>query len=390
VTAALEPPKLHRRPTDRVFGGVAGGIADHLRISATSVRAAFVVLSFAGGLGVVMYSVFWIVVPSDPGADGASALSAGEYVVAAVAALLALGSSIWTAPFGSLFIPAALACVGAALLWRQAGNGERERWRQLSHASLTAPADAREGRARLVVGAGLVLVGCVLVLAKADVSAVRDGMVAVAVTVVGLALVTGPWWVRMVSELGEERRERIRSQERADLAASLHDSVLQTLALIQRNASSPREVARLARSQERELRTLLYGAGDPTGQLSDAVRAAAAEVEDAYAVSVDVVVVGDIALDDPVGALVGATREAMVNAAKHAGVAEISVYVEVEREAVVAYVRDRGVGFDAAAVPGDRQGVRGSIIGRVARHGGEAAVRSSPGAGTEVTIRVPR
>ena len=384
------------------MGGVAGGIADHLGISAVAVRIAFIAAAFGGGLGVVLYAVFWIVLPAAPRADGRRGMSAFEYVVAVTAGLVVLATSTWVSPLGDLFIPAAIGCVGAALLWRQAGAGQRERWRELSRTSLTASADDRWGLARVVVGVALVVVGCAAALAGADVAALRDGLLAVVVTLVGVGLVTGPWWVRMVTELGDERRERIRSQERANLAAQLHDSVLQTLALIQRNADSPREVTRLARSQERELRALLYPAeGGPAGsgstaapgaagRLGDALRAAAAEVEDAYAVTVDVVVVGDLDLDERCQALVAAAREAMVNAARHAGVDTLSVYAEVEPTSVVAYVRDRGCGFDLDAVAPDRQGVRGSIVDRMERHGGEATVESSPGAGTEVTVRMPR
>jgi signal transduction histidine kinase len=395
-TPPRETPRLERRARGRLIGGVAGGIADHLGISVLAVRVAFVAAAFGGGLGVVLYAVFWIVLPMAPRQDGRTGMRLIEYVVAITAGIVVLASSTWVSPLGDLFIPAAIGCVGAALLWRQAGAGQRERWREMSRTSLTAAADDRWGLVRVVAGTGLVIVGCGAVLATADVSALRDGVQAVAVTLVGVALITGPWWVRMVTDLGEERRERIRSQERANLAAHLHDSVLQTLALIQRNAESPREVTRLARSQERELRTLLYAAdgpgepADPLGHLGDALRSTAAEVEDSYAVTVDVVVVGDADLDERLAALVAAAREAMVNAARHAGVDTLSVYAEVEPTAVVAYVRDRGCGFDLDAVPADRQGVRGSILDRVERHRGEATVHSTPGAGTEVTIRMAR
>ncbi len=395
---AVGSARLERRGTGRLVGGVAGGIADHLGVSALAIRAAFVAAALGGGFGVVLYAVFWIVLPAAPRQDGRSAMTPVEYVVAVAAGVIVLLTSTWVSPLGDLFLPAAVGCVGAALLWRQAGAGQRERWRAVSRSSLAAGADDRWGLARVVVGTGLVVVGCVAVLATTDVSALRDGIQAVVVTLVGVALVTGPWWVRMVTDLGEERRERIRSQERANLAAHLHDSVLQTLALIQRNADSPREVTRLARMQERELRALLYtpaGPGAPPPpdtptHLADALRAAAAEVEDAYAVSIDVVVVGDADLDEHLAALVAAAREAMVNAGRHAGVETVSVYAEVEPGAVAAYVRDRGCGFDPDAVAPDRQGVRGSIVDRVARHRGEATVRSTPGAGTEVTIRMPR
>jgi signal transduction histidine kinase len=195
--------------------------------------------------------------------------------------------------------------------------------------------------------------------------------------------------MRMMSQLSQERSERIRSQERADIAAHLHDSVLQTLALIQRNAASPREVARLARGQERELRNLLYGTRTASGQLAEELRIAAAEVEDAYAVTVEMVLVGDVVLDDALAAAAAASREALVNAAKHADVTTVSLYAEVEPEAVSIFVKDRGVGFDLDAVADDRQGVRGSIIGRIERHGGEVKVRSQVGSGTEVEIRMP-
>jgi signal transduction histidine kinase len=226
-------------------------------------------------------------------------------------------------------------------------------------------------------------------LARADFTAVRDGILAVIVTVVGLALLTGPWWMRLVTQLSEERAERIRSQERAELAAHLHDSVLQTLALIQRNADSPREVARLARGQERELRTLLYGTRPAGSSVADELRAAAAEVEDDYAISVDVVAVGDAAIGPALTALVAAAREAIVNAAKHAGVDRVDVYAEITEPLVEVFVRDRGVGFDPARTPADRHGVADSIIGRMTRHGGSADVRSTPGEGTEVRLSLP-
>ena len=193
----------------------------------------------------------------------------------------------------------------------------------------------------------------------------------------------------MMTQLSDEREERVRSQARAELAAHLHDSVLQTLALIQRNAESPREVARLARGQERELRTLLYGPVAASGQFSERLQAAAAEVEDAYAVSVDVVVVGDAGLDGKLAAVVAAVREALVNAAKHSGTAAVSVYAEVEAGEVSVFVKDRGVGFDPESVAEDRQGVRGSIVGRIERHGGTVRIRSAAGTGTEVEIRMP-
>ncbi|SOD70351.1 phage shock protein C (PspC) family protein [Jatrophihabitans sp. GAS493] len=377
--------KLYRRADHRYLSGVAGGIADHLGLSAVAIRAVFVVLTASGGLGPVLYAVFWIVLPTPPGTKQRTRW--WVYLAAGVACAIGIGLTVWTMPLGRLFVPSVLALVGGALIWRQASETQRAQWWSLSRRSLTAA--NQTGRLRLLAGVLLVIVGCVVVIARADFSAMRDGLVAVLVTVVGIGLITGPWWVGMVTELGAERTERIRSQERAEIAARLHDSVLQTLALIQRNANSPREVTRLARGQERELRNLLYGPDERYGQLAKALTDAAAEIEDAYAITVDAVVVGDTALDDSLRALVASAREALQNAAKHAKVTEVSLYAEVEESSVVVYVRDRGVGFALDEVADDRQGVRGSIIARVERHGGTATIRSAAGDGTEVAIRMP-
>jgi signal transduction histidine kinase len=228
---------------------------------------------------------------------------------------------------------------------------------------------------------------------------VQFALLAVIATLVGVAVITIPWWLRLARDLTEERRQRIVEAERAEIAAHLHDSVLQTLALIQRQSDQPREVLRLARGQERELRSWLYGptgygrAGmDPPGKaagLAEAITTAAAEVEDTYAIDVRPVVVGDHPLDDDLRALALAAREAMVNAAKHAQVSEISVYVEVEEGEVHVFVRDRGVGFDPDLVSTDRHGLADSVHARMQRHGGSVRLRSTPGEGTEVHLAMP-
>jgi signal transduction histidine kinase len=298
-------------------------------------------------------------------------------------------SALHGTPLGSLFVPAVLACVGGALIWRQAGETQRQRWWRFSQSSLSARTAHRIGRARLVLGASLVAVGAVAVIARHNLSAIGDSLIGVVVAAVGIAVITGPWWIGLVAELSAERRERIASQARADLAERVHDSVLQTLALIQRNAASPREVARLARGQERELRGLLYGApmaASASSHLADGLRAAAAEVEDAYAIVIDVVIVGDVPLDERRAALLAASREALVNAAKHSGEPRVSLYAEADSAGTTIFVRDRGQGFDLASVAEDRQGLRNSIIGRVERYQGQVTVRSAPGEGTEVEI----
>jgi signal transduction histidine kinase/phage shock protein PspC (stress-responsive transcriptional regulator) len=389
TTPAGPTRRLYRRPDRGIAGGVATGIAEHLGVPTKVIRLAFIGLSFAGGLGVALYGAYLIVVPTAPGAGKGRLPVWLEYLLAGgagVAAVVIAGTSM---PHGGLFAPILLACFGGALIWRQASEPERVRLRTLSKNSLVASRTDGLGRVRLAAGAALVLGGGALALVRADFSAFRDGLLAVFVTVVGLGLITGPWWMRMMSQLSAERAERIRSQERADIAAHLHDSVLQTLALIQRNAGSPREVARLARGQERTLRTLLYDTRTASGQFAEELRGAAAEVEDDYAVSVEVVIVGDAPLDDGLAALSAAAREALVNAAKHSGAEAVSLYAELEPNEVSVFVKDRGVGFDLAEIADDRQGVRGSIIGRVERHGGTVRVATGQG-GTEVEMRMPR
>ena len=203
----------------------------------------------------------------------------------------------------------------------------------------------------------------------------------------------GPRWLRTSRALAAERLERARATERADVGGMLHDSVLQTLALIQARADDPAEVVALSRRQERELRAWLLDkrlAAGPPRSIATALRAVAAEVEDAHKVKIDVVTVGDAPLDEHVEALIHAAREALVNAAKHAPESPISLFVEIEERRVAAYVRDRGSGFDLDAIPEDRRGVRDSIFARMVRHGGHASVRTAPGGGCEVRLVLER
>ncbi|GAB2485922.1 ATP-binding protein [Jatrophihabitans fulvus] len=396
MTATVPPApavarRLTRRPGDGRVLGVATAIADHVGAPVNAIRLAFVGLAFAGGLGVALYGVYFIVLPVEGRPDRPRIARVLEGVFATVVATVTVAIAARTLPQAGFVVPAMLALLGGALIWRQATDADRLRLISMSRSSLEAgPLDWR-GRLRMLAGVALVAAGAVFVLARADVTAVRDGLVAVVVAIVGIALVTGPWWMRTVSQLSAEREERVRSQERADIAAQLHDSVLQTLALIQRNAESPREVARLARGQERELRTMLYAdRRAAAGQFADRLRSVAAEVEDAYAISVEVVVVGDAVLDDTLAAAAAAAREALVNAAKHAKVESVSLYAEIEADEASVFVKDRGAGFELDEVADDRQGVRGSIIGRVERHGGRVRIRTSPGGGTEVGIHMPR
>jgi signal transduction histidine kinase len=204
-------------------------------------------------------------------------------------------------------------------------------------------------------------------------------------------VIFGPLILRMARSLTAERAERIRSQERAEISAHLHDSVLQTLALVQQRSADPKAVEALARRQERELRAWLGRRAAPGGAatLGGALEAVAGEVERDHGARVEVVSVGEVALDDRAQALVAATREAMVNAAKFGGDSVVDVFAEAGPERIEVFVRDRGPGFDPAAVAEDRRGVRESIIGRMERHGGRAVINSRPGEGTEVELSMP-
>jgi len=251
----------------------------------------------------------------------------------------------------------------------------------------------------MALGVGLAMAGILVLVTRGEsVSAVWDALLAAIAVLVGALIIAAPWALRLWGDLRREQVAAARATERADIAAHLHDSVLQTLALIQRQAGDSREVQRLARSQERQLRTWLYGpagyasAGDkpapPSSTLAASLGEVAGEVEDTYAISVTPVIVGDVPMNQHLAALVAAAREAMVNAAKHAGVQEVSVYAEVEDGTASVFVRDRGSGFDPSDVGADRRGLVDSIRGRMERHGGSATVRSHPGEGTEVELTV--
>jgi signal transduction histidine kinase len=401
------PRPLVRRRSGRFVAGVAGGVADHLGVNVLWVRLAFVVFTGVNGAGAFAYGLLWIFVRLEP-TEVPRRLARVEQQQALGLAALGVGAGLAAAALGNAFVgwivgPLGVAAVGAAVVWREADESQRRRWTEGARSGVTGVAGGgRVGLLRVLTGALFVTAGIgVFLIGNLDLSQVQFGLLAVLATLLGVGVLTIPWWMRLMRELGEERRERIIETERAEIAAHLHDSVLQTLALIQRQADQPREVLRLARGQERELRHWLYGptgygrsgraSGEPALQagLAEAITTAAAEVEDTYAIDVRPVVVGDRPLDDGLRALVLATREAMVNAAKHAQVGEVSVYVEAEPTEVHVFVRDRGVGFDPDAVPGDRHGLADSVHGRITRHGGAVRLRSTPGEGTEVHLSMP-
>ena len=403
ATAGVTNQPLRRDPSQRVLGGVCAGLANRLDVDPLVIRVAFVAAAAAGGVGLALYALAWIAVPAgDPTGPVAPRSSAvpgrGSVEVAVGAGLLLLSVLLALRELGiwfsdALVWPLVLVTAGGALLWRQSTATEAPAEKPLPEIDLE-PAEVVRERAAIAsrTGLGVALVitaGLVFLQTTGALTAARDVLLAVLVAVVVLSVIFAPWILRLVRSLGEERRARIRSQERAEVAAHLHDSVLQTLAMVQRRAGDPREVAALARRQERELRAWLSSRPESArgeSRLGSALRDAAEEVESVHGVEVDVVAVGDRTLDDKAEALVAAAREAMTNAAKFGGGGPVAVYAEVSDGNASVFVRDRGPGFDVAAVPEDRRGVRESIIGRMERHGGSARVTSNPGGGTEVEL----
>lgn len=388
---------------------MSSGVAEHLNVPVLWVRVIFVALAGLGGTGLLGYALLWMYMPAtDVPPRRPSNTRDRQQAVGLVmlgGGLAMAGAALGTTWGGWVTGPLGVALVGAAVVWREADASQRTRWR--SGAGVVLGAGGRMALLRVLAGILLVTTGiAVFLINQGNLGQAPFALLAAAATLVGVAVLTVPWWLRLMAALGEERRARIRTEERAEIAAHLHDSVLQTLALIQQQSDSAREVRRLARGQERELRAWLYGPqgygrprraqtngatnGAVVPALAEALHSAAGEVEDTYAVSMQVVVVGDCALEEPLPALVQASREAMVNAAKHAGVTEVSVYAEVEPGKVHVFVRDRGAGFDPATIADDRHGLADSINGRMERHGGTVTLRTAPGEGTEVQLAIAR
>ncbi|MGN6798658.1 MAG: ATP-binding protein [Gaiellaceae bacterium] len=345
---------FERRERDRVVAGICGGIADALGVDPRLVRLVFALLTLAGGAGIRLYYALWL------WSGGLRPILA--VLVLALAAMTLLGAL--GVPF-SVVLGAGLLVAGLVLLARRG-------------------ATLRPGGRFFIPGIALAMAGAVVMLDHLGSSQHFVGPGALAGA---LALVLGPW----VWRLAAERNERIRLAERAAMAARIHDSVLQTLALVQRDADDGARVRALARRQERELRRWLYGRGyDGATTVADALADAVADVEEAHLTRIELATSGDAPLDDALGELVLAAREAMVNAAKHAQTDDISVYAEVEPTSVSVFVRDRGVGFDPGSVAADRRGIADSIESRLRRSGGSVTITSSPGTGTEVELSMPR
>jgi signal transduction histidine kinase len=414
---------IHRSRKGRVLGGVARGIAQQFAIDPLYVRLAFVLLTLASGVGVFLYVAGLVLMPDEKGSlsrvgksldadsDVTQGLAFGAIVLGTALLLRRIG--VWFP--ARLLWPGVFIFTGLAMVWRRnaddhsAKNGAKQGdFHSFTEALKTArgpqqiwqvitshwTGSTKSTSARVVAGGLLVLSGSGALFASGQpLQAVRNALVPAFLLLVGLGVIAGPWLLRLNNDLSEERNARIRSEERADIAAHLHDSVLQTLAIIQRRADQPKEVVTLARRQERELRAWLYDGtqvradGQPQS-IGEAIEAVADDVERDFGVRVDVVKVGDSPVDQRTEALVAAAREAMVNSAKHSGVEDISVYLEASLDEVELFVRDRGAGFDEAAVATDRHGLRDSIRGRVEKLGGEVRVHSEIGVGTEVQFRL--
>jgi signal transduction histidine kinase/phage shock protein PspC (stress-responsive transcriptional regulator) len=390
------------RPTPRVVGGVCSGFAAHTGLPVGAVRLATAVLVVCGGAGLLLYAWLWATVPSaaagsaplksvlTPAADvdeeeeaTAAARRAPVVEILLGVALLAAASAVVAGRMGAtvpleVVVPGVVVVTGAALAWRQ----------------FDALRNVRSaGSSALVVRAlgalVLVVLGILLFFTTSSRPNVWTVLTAAVAVLVGVAVVVAPWVVRLVRDLAEERAARVRDLERAEFAAHLHDSVLQTLALIQQKAEPGSDAARLARAQERELRSWLFTErAEPARDLGTQLRDAAVDIEAEYPARIEVIAVGPARTDLPDG-LVAAAREAMLNAARHAG-GTVSVYAETAGDRVELSIRDRGPGFDVDAVPAGRYGVRESIIGRMQRLGGNATIAPGPGrTGTEVRLTLP-
>jgi len=395
---------LRRHPEDRLAGGVAAGIAAWRGFSPTTVRICLAVAAFlTAGWAVPIYVLCWLLIPvkgqETSIATRAKHDSRGMAIALALASLLAvflfLAGAFNDGTIEKYGWAQVVSVVGLTFIWRNAPADEQAGIRRLVAPLGTSGTPARRAFKLRIAGAAVLLaIGLGELLSIHGGTQLLAPLAGFLLVAAALVLLFGPWWLRIARDLMLERQARARAEERADIAAHMHDSVLQTLALIQRRAEDPQAVVQLARAQERELRSWLFE-GRPPGDTDistfvEGVRQIQRDVEALHGTPVEIVTVGDCPLDEHLTALLMAAREATVNAAKWSGAAVISVYAEVEPDKVNVAVRDRGKGFDPAAVPGDRKGVAESIHGRMSRHGGEATVQSAPGEGTKVTLTMPR
>ena len=404
VGTPLRP--LRRGRDNCILGGVCGGFATRLGIKERNIRIIFALLTLVFGLGVLLYMTFWLVLTRS-GEDHSiiqqifqTRREAQIVLITFIASMVLIIALLTTGSrsTGGFGWPLILSCFAAFAVWRGASSDERAHLSEFFNSAPVIGSAFSKSRKiivlRLVVGAGLVIFGLhELGHIGGFWGSTASALFGTALLVFGVAVLFAPWWLQNVRELTSERRERVRIEERAALAAHLHDSVLQTLTLIERSAASESDVVRLARNQERELRQWLFSPETVTNAPTSFVGLVGAiehDVENDYGVRVDLVTVGDCVPDERVSTLVAAAREAAINAAKWSEAESVSIFTEVEPASISIFVRDRGVGFDLDAIPADRQGIALSIRQRMSQLGGDAFINTEMGSGTEVQLAMPR
>ncbi|HKH87879.1 MAG TPA: PspC domain-containing protein [Acidimicrobiales bacterium] len=401
---------IRRSADERMIAGVAGGLSRRIGRDPTLVRIVILV-SGLSGFGIGLYVLAWLLLPADGETDTIAKRAMEDRRGLTIAALvflptlaiaLLIGSALGVAWIGEEATTAFVAGAGLLLIWRNGSPSEKALLHRAAQplVQVVQPPDSAQGSSRLLIrvlgGVAVGIGGLVLLLIGHATTRAARPIAGLLLIIAAIIVIFGPWWLRVARELVVERQARARAEERADLAARVHDSVLQTLALIQRRADQPQQVVQLARAQERELRSWLFNgevpgsAGAQDATFSAGVHRIQGEVETLHGVPVDAVVVGDCELDDGLRALLAAGREAAINAAKWSGASSVSLFGEVEATDVSLFVRDRGVGFDPEAVGTDRKGIAESVRGRMTRQGGTAVIRSEIGHGTEVALTMGR
>jgi signal transduction histidine kinase len=415
VTTASKPilgvPQLplRRSSSGGVLGGVCAGLAVRLGVRDRTIRVMFSVGALFFGFGLLLYVVVWLFLTrSGEDASIGSRLASKRrrarsllLSLVVILAVLALLNALNLRGTGGFAWSLALSAIGLFAIWHGSSPEEKAHLEGLINAApVMGAASSRGWKAlvlRVVPGIVLVVVGLQILNRIGGVwGAAVPALLGAVVLLVGLLVLLAPWWLQNVRDLSSERRERVRIEERASMVAHIHDSVLQTLTLIERAAASESDVIRLARAQERELRQWLFnpdsvGISAPTdGSFATLLGAVENDVENDYGVKVQLVVVGDCPSDEKTRLLVAAGREAAINAAKWSTASTVSIFGEVEPAKVSLFVRDTGKGFDPDAVASDRQGIVLSIKQRMAQIGGATTIRSTLGHGTEVELVLPR
>ncbi len=407
-TLGVPQRPLRRSATTFVVAGICGGLATRLGVKARTVRVLFSLLALFLGLGVLLYAFVWLFLTRSGESESIGKRLFGkkkEFEVFLLSLTLVVVLAVglrslrlhFVGPYAWSLI---LSAVISLVIWRGASSDERTQLNALiGETPYIGAASARGWRSvwlRVLPGVLFVVVGFAIMGHIRGVwrSAIPE-LIGAAALLFGVLILFAPWWLQTVRELTSERRDRVRAEERAAMVAHIHDSVLQTLTLIERVAGNESDVRRLARAQERELRQWLFdpegaAAADTHPTFAALVAGIENDIENDYGVRVELVVVGDCEPDDKIIALVAAGREAAINAAKWSGAPSISIYAEVEPSAVSLFVRDTGRGFDPDAVASDRQGIALSIRQRVALIGGDATIRSAVGAGTDVQLVLAR